>query len=326
LVEIVSEPDIRSGEEAKAYLQKLKAILQYAGISDCNMEEGSLRCDANISIRPEGQKEFGTKTEIKNMNSFKNVQKAIEYEIKRQKQAVSEGGIIQQETRLWNPDKSITISMRSKEEAHDYRYFPDPDLIPVVVSNDWVKDIQSSLAELPDEKKKRFIKEYKLPAYDAEVLTSVKNYAEYFEMCTKHHNNPKIIANWIMSEILREVNERNCDIFELSVTPEKLAKLIQLIDNGTISGKIAKDIFELMLESGDDPEKIVKDKNLSQISDTSELEKIILSVFEENPKELERFKNGEKKLQGFFVGQIMKKTGGQANPKLVNQLISKLIS
>jgi len=326
LVEIVSEPDIRSGEEAKAYLQKLKAILQYAGISDCNMEEGSLRCDANISIRPEGQKEFGTKTEIKNMNSFKNVQKAIEYEIKRQKQAVSEGGIIQQETRLWNPDKSITISMRSKEEAHDYRYFPDPDLIPVVVSNDWVKDIQSSLAELPDEKKKRFIKEYKLPAYDAEVLTSVKNYAEYFEMCTKHHNNPKIIANWIMSEILREVNERNCDIFELSVTPEKLAKLIQLIDNGTISGKIAKDIFELMLENGDDPEKIVKDKNLSQISDTSELEKIILSVFEENPKELERFKNGEKKLQGFFVGQIMKKTGGQANPKLVNQLISKLIS
>jgi aspartyl-tRNA(Asn)/glutamyl-tRNA(Gln) amidotransferase subunit B len=326
LVEIVSEPDIRSGEEAKAYLQKLKAILQYAGISDCNMEEGSLRCDANISIRPEGQKEFGTKTEIKNMNSFKNVQKAIEYEIKRQKQAVSEGGIIQQETRLWNPDKSITISMRSKEEAHDYRYFPDPDLIPVVVSNDWVKDIQSSLAELPDEKKKRFIKEYKLPAYDAEVLTSVKNYAEYFEMCTKHHNNPKIIANWIMSEILREVNERNCDIFELSVTPEKLAKLIQLIDNGTISGKIAKDIFELMLESGDDPVKIVKNKNLSQISDTSELEKIILSVFEENPKELERFKNGEKKLQGFFVGQIMKKTGGQANPKLVNQLISKLIS
>lgn len=326
LIEIVSEPDIRSGEEAKAYLQKLKAILQYAGISDCNMEEGSLRCDANISIRPEGQKEFGTKTEVKNMNSFKNVQKAIEYEIKRQKQAIEDGGAIVQETRLWNPEKNITVSMRSKEEAHDYRYFPDPDLIPVIVNESWVKDIQASLPELPDEKKERFIDEYKLPKYDAEVLTSVKSYAEYFEMCTKYYNNPKIVANWIMSEMLREVNEKNCDIFELSITPEKLAKLLQLIDNGTISGKIAKDVFEEMLRSGDYPEKIVKAKNLSQISDTSELEQIILKIFDEHPKELERFRSGEKKLQGFFVGQIMKKTGGKANPKLVNQLISKLIS
>jgi len=326
LIEIVSEPDIRSGEEAKAYLQKLKAILQYAGISDCNMEEGSLRCDANISIRPEGQKEFGTKTEVKNMNSFKNVQKAIEYEIKRQKQTIEDGGAIVQETRLWNPEKNITVSMRSKEEAHDYRYFPDPDLIPVIVNESWVKDIQASLPELPDEKKERFIDEYKLPKYDAEVLTSVKSYAEYFEMCMKYYNNPKIVANWIMSEMLREVNEKNCDIFELSITPEKLAKLLQLIDNGTISGKIAKDVFEEMLRSGDYPEKIVKAKNLSQISDTSELEQIILKIFDEHPKELERFRSGEKKLQGFFVGQIMKKTGGKANPKLVNQLISKLIS
>ncbi|AEI13831.1 Aspartyl/glutamyl-tRNA(Asn/Gln) amidotransferase subunit B [Flexistipes sinusarabici DSM 4947] len=324
LIEIVSEPDMRTGEEAKAYLQKLKAILQYAGVSECNMEEGSLRCDANISIRPEGQKEFGVKTEIKNMNSFKNVQKAIEYEIKRQTKVLNEGGHIIQETRLWNPDKNITVAMRSKEEAHDYRYFPDPDLIPVKVDDGWIERVRESLPELPDEKKARFKKEYSLPEYDAEVLTSFKTYADYFEECIKSHNNPKIIANWIMSEILRVVNERNCDIFDIGVDPSMLAGLVKLIDDNTISGKIAKDVFEIMLESGKAPAEIVKEKNLAQISDSSELENIVKQVFEENPDELERFKNGEKKLQGFFVGQVMKKTKGQANPKLVNQLIAKL--
>lgn len=326
LMEIVSEPDIRSGEEAKEYLQKLKTILEYIEVSDCNMEEGSLRCDANISVRPVGQKEFGTKTEIKNMNSFKNVQKAIEYEIKRQIKVIKEGGKIIQETRLWDTDKNATISMRSKEEAHDYRYFPDPDLVPLVLDDEFIENIKKTLPILPDELKEKFIKEYGLPEYDASVLTSVKSYATFFEETVSIANNPKKVSNWIMSELLRVVNDKGCDIFDAGLSPENLAEIINLIDNGKISGKIAKDIFEEVIETGNKPSAIIKEKGLIQISDDKELELIIKQIIENSPKETERFKNGEQKLMGFFVGQVMKETKGKANPKLVNEIINKLLS
>jgi aspartyl-tRNA(Asn)/glutamyl-tRNA(Gln) amidotransferase subunit B len=326
LMEIVSEPDMRSGEEAKEYLQKLKSILEYIEVSDCNMEEGSLRCDANISVRPVGQKEFGTKTEIKNMNSFKNVQKAIEYEIKRQIKVIKEGGKIVQETRLWDPDKNVTISMRSKEEAHDYRYFPDPDLVPLVLDDEFIENIRKTLPVLPDELKEKFIKEYGLPEYDASVLTSVKSYATYFEETVNLVNSPKKVSNWIMSELLRVVNDKGCDIFDAGITPEYLAEIVKLIDDGKISGKIAKDVFEEVIETGKNPSVIIEEKGLVQISDDSKLESIICKIIENSPKEAERFRNGEQKLMGFFVGQVMKETKGKANPKLVNEIINKLLS
>jgi len=326
LMEIVSEPDMRNGEEAKEYLQKLKSILEYIEVSDCNMEEGSLRCDANISVRPVGQKEFGTKTEIKNMNSFKNVQKAIEYEIKRQIKVIKEGGKIIQETRLWDPDKNVTISMRSKEEAHDYRYFPDPDLVPLVLDDEFIENIRKTLPILPDELKEKFVKEYGLPEYDASVLTSVKSYATYFEKTVSIVNSPKKVSNWIMSELLRVVNDKGCDIFDAGLSPENLAEIIKLIDDGKISGKIAKDVFEEVIETGKKPSVIIEEKGLIQISDDNELESIIIKIIKNSPKEAERFKNGEQKLMGFFVGQVMKETKGKANPKLVNEIINKLLS
>lgn len=326
LMEIVSEPDMRSGEEAKEYLQKLKTILEYIEVSDCNMEEGSLRCDANISVRPIGQKEFGTKTEIKNMNSFKNVQKAIDYEIKRQIKVINEGGKIIQETRLWDPEKNATISMRSKEEAHDYRYFPDPDLVPLSLDDEFIENIKRTLPILPDELKEKFIKEYGLPEYDASVLTSVKSYATFFEETVRISNNPKKVSNWIMSELLRVVNDKGCDIFDAGLSPENLAEIITLIDSGKISGKIAKDVFEEVIETGKKPSAIIEQKGLVQISDDKELESIIKRIIENSPRETERFKNGEQKLMGFFVGQVMKETKGKANPKLVNEIINKLLS
>lgn len=326
LMEIVSEPDMRSGEEAKEYLQKLKTILEYIEVSDCNMEEGSLRCDANISVRPIGQKEFGTKTEIKNMNSFKNVQKAIDYEIKRQIKVINEGGKIIQETRLWDPEKNATISMRNKEEAHDYRYFPDPDLVPLSLDDEFIENIKRTLPILPDELKEKFIKEYGLPEYDASVLTSVKSYATFFEETVRISNNPKKVSNWIMSELLRVVNDKGCDIFDAGLSPENLAEIITLIDSGKISGKIAKDVFEEVIETGKKPSAIIEQKGLVQISDDKELESIIKRIIENSPKETERFKNGEQKLMGFFVGQVMKETKGKANPKLVNEIINKLLS
>lgn len=326
LMEIVSEPDMRNEEEAKEYLQKLKSILEYIEVSDCNMEEGSLRCDANISVRPVGQKEFGTKTEIKNMNSFKNVQKAIEYEIKRQIKVIKEGGKIIQETRLWDPEKNVTISMRSKEEAHDYRYFPDPDLVPLVLDDEFIENIRKTLPILPDELKEKFVKEYGLPEYDASVLTSVKSYATYFEKTVSIVNSPKKVSNWIMSELLRVVNDKGCDIFDAGLSPENLAEIIKLIDDGKISGKIAKDVFEEVIETGKKPSVIIEEKGLIQISDDNELESIIIKIIKNSPKEAERFKNGEQKLMGFFVGQVMKETKGKANPKLVNEIINKLLS
>lgn len=326
LMEIVSEPDIRSGQEAKEYLQKLKSILEYIEVSDCNMEEGSLRCDANISVRPIGEEKFGTKTEIKNMNSFKNVQKAIEYEIKRQIKEIKNGGKIVQETRLWDPELGVTISMRSKEEAHDYRYFPDPDLVPLELTDDFIEKIKKEIPPLPDELKEKFMTKFNLPEYDASVLTSVRSYALYFEEAVKYYNSPKKISNWIMSEVLRIVNEKGCNIFDAGISPEYLAEIVKFIDEGKISGKLGKELFEEVINTKKRPSEIVKEKKMVQISDIDELEKIVKRVIEAYPDEALRFKNGELKLMGFFVGMVMKETKGKANPKVVNELIKKMLT
>jgi aspartyl-tRNA(Asn)/glutamyl-tRNA(Gln) amidotransferase subunit B len=323
LLEIVSEPDIRSPEEAKEYLVNLKNILEYLEVSDCNMEEGSLRCDANVSVRPVGSEQFGTKVELKNMNSFRYVQRALEYEIERQIQVIESGDEVVQETRLWNPDKGMTFSMRSKEEAHDYRYFPEPDLIPLMISNEWIGRIQNELPELATAKKRRFIEQYKLPEYDAEVLTSSKYLANYYEECVDLFPQPKIVSNWVMGDTLREIKQIDMDIRECPVTPTHLAEMLKLVDNKTISGKIAKTVFEEMYATGKMPEDIVKEKGLVQISDTGQLEEIIEQVITDNPGPLAQYRAGKTKTFGFFVGQVMKATKGKANPQLVNELLKK---
>ena len=321
LIEIVSEPDIRSPKEAKAYLEKLKAIIQYTDISDCKMQEGSLRCDANVSVRPIGESKFGTKTEIKNMNSFKALQKALEYEIKRQIEVLENNGKIVQETRTWDENKGITISMRSKEESHDYRYFPDPDLVPLSIDDKWVNDIRGTLPELPDARKKRYVDELGLPEYDATVLTLTKEMADFFEETMKFYSDAKNISNWMMGDLSRLLNANQLDIVKCPIQPKQLASLLTLIDNGTISGKIAKSILEDMIQSGKDPDVIVKEKGLVQISDESAINQIIIDILSENPKSVEDYKNGKTKAMGFLVGQVMKKTKGKANPKLVNKLL-----
>ena len=325
LIEIVSEPDMRSPIEARLYMQKLRSIIRYTGISNCNMEEGSLRCDANISLRKLGNEKFGTKTEIKNMNSFKNVQKALEYEVERQRKILLSDGIINQETRLWDPVNNRTLSMRSKEEENDYRYFPDPDLVPIKLNRVEIEEFATAIGELPDAKLTRFIQEYNLPKYDAEVLVSEKESAIFFEEAVKFHNNPKGISNWMMSELLRVVNEKNCNIGDISIKPEWLAKIVELIDKGTISVKIGKEVFKTVIEEYKNPETIIKERGLVQISDEKAVEKVIDEVLAENPDEVKRFKSGESKLLGYLVGQTMKKTKGKANPGIVNQLLqSKL--
>jgi len=325
LVEIVSEPEISSPEEAVEYMKKIRSILRYIGVCDGNMEEGSLRCDANVSVRPKGSDKLGTKAEIKNVNSFKYVQKAIEYEIKRQIISLENGGDIVQETRLFDSNKGVTFSMRSKEEAHDYRYFPDPDLLPVVMEEDKIEELRNSLPELPDKKLARFMEEYKLPEYDACVLTDSIEIADYFESCLKTHNNPKIVSNWIMTEILRELKDED-DIDSFPISPDKLGELLNLIENGTISGKIAKEVLEDMISSGKTAIEIVKDKGMTQISDQSELEGIISEILEIHPDEIARYKAGDQKLMGFFVGKVMKLTQGKANPKVVNEILTKRLS
>lgn len=326
LIEIVSEPDIRSPLEARLYMQKLRTIIRYIDISNCNMEEGSLRCDANISLRKRGDKKFGVKTEIKNMNSFKNVQKALEYEVERQTKILRDGGKIEQETRLWDPTNNRTLSMRSKEEENDYRYFPDPDLVPIKLQKEQIKEIANTIGELPDDKFNRFIKEYSLPQYDAEILVSEKTYAQFFEEAVLHHNNPKGISNWMMSELLRVINERNCTINDIAIKPTWLAKIVELIDNGTISGKIGKEVFKSVIEEKKDPSLIIKEKNLIQISDENTVEKVIDEIIAEHPEEVKRYKAGENKLLGYLVGQIMKKTKGKANPAIVNRLLQNKLS
>jgi len=322
LLEIVSEPDLRTPEEAYEYLKALKAILQYLEVSDCNMEQGSLRCDANISIRPVGTKEFGTRTEIKNLNSFRNVQKAIQYEIERQTKCLDAGERIVQETLLWDAVTNKTRSMRSKEEAHDYRYFPEPDLVPVVVDPKWIEEIRGGLPELPAAKRARFIKEFELPEYDAKVLTSEKSLADYFETCVRQYPNSKVVSNWITSELLSKLNKTDSPIDSCKIQPSMLVEMLKLIDNGTISGKIAKQVFSEMYESGEAPEQIVKEKGLTQIADTNELDSIISKVLSDNSKSVADYQSGKKNAFGFLVGQVMKATKGKANPKLVNEILA----
>lgn len=323
LMEIVSEPDIRSPKEASEYMRKLRTILQYLSVCDGNMEQGSLRCDANVSLRPVGQKELGVKVEIKNINSFRFVEKALEYEIKRQTHILEEGGKIIQETRLWDPSANTTLSMRTKEEAHDYRYFPEPDLLPIAADEKWIDEIRRSLPELPDAKRERLISEYGLPEYDADFLTSEKSVAIWFEAAVKAGSSPKALSNWIMGELMSFLNEENKTIDECPIRPLQLAGMLRLIDNGTISGKIAKKVFEDMYRTGKDAEDIVKEKGLVQISDTSEIERAVDDVITKSPNEVERFRAGDEKLIGFFVGQVMKLTKGKANPQVVNELLRK---
>ena len=323
LVEIVSGPDIRSPEEAGDYLRKLRGILQYLEICTGDMEKGTFRCDANVSVRPKGRKEFGTRTELKNMNSFRNVEKALEYEIKRQIAMLEDGGKVIQETRLWDVDQGVTISMRGKEEAHDYRYFPDPDLVPLRIEEKWVEEIRKSLPELPDEKKERFVRQYQIPEYDAEILTSAKPLSGYYEETVKLFSEPKIVSNWMMGDLLRELKRDEKEIDQCPVTPQHLAKMLSMIQEGTISGKIAKDVFEEMYRTGERPEKIVRDKGWVQILDQGEIEQAIEKAMEANPKQVDDYRKGKEKIFGFFVGEVMKQTKGKANPKLVNELLKK---
>lgn len=323
LLEIVSGPDIRSPKEAGEYLRKLRAILQYLEISSGNMEEGSFRCDANVSVRPKGQKDFGIRTEIKNMNSFKHVEKALEYEIKRQISILEDGEEVIQETRLWDPNQGITVSMRGKEEAHDYRYFPDPDLVPLKIDEKWIEEIRRTLPELPDDRKRRFIESYGIPEYDAEILTSTKALADYFEQCVRIFPEAKQISNWIMSELLRELKRDEREIEQCPVTPKHLAGMLSMIKNGTISGKIAKVVFEEMYKTGQAPEKIVKEKGWFQILDQNEIERTVDRVLEAYSQQVEEYKKGKEKIFGFFVGEVMKQTKGKANPGLVNEILKK---
>ena len=323
LIEIVSDPDIRSPEEAGIYLRKLRSIVRYIGISDGNMEEGSFRCDANISIRPRGTKDFGTRTELKNLNSFKYVQKALAHEIDRQREILVDGGLVVQETRLWDPGKDRTISMRGKEEANDYRYFPDPDLLPLVVDDDWISEIEASLPELPDEKRQRFRQQYGLSEYDADSLTSSRELADFFEEAVRSCPNPKLVSNWVLGNLLGLLKAQAKTISDSPVSPQRLAELLNLIEDGVISGTMGKSVFEEMAQSGTAPGVIVKEKGLAQVTDTSALETIVQKVFASNPKEVEDYRNGKTKLLGFFMGQIMRETKGKANPKLVNSILRK---
>ena len=323
LMEIVSEPDLRSPGEASEYMKKLRAILRYLGVCDGNMEQGSLRCDANVSIRPVGQNEFGTRAELKNINSFKFVEKALEYEIKRQVSVIEDGGRIIQETRLWDSAAGVSRSMRSKEEAHDYRDFPEPDITPILVSQEWIDEIKAKLPELPDEKRKRFIGQHSLPEYDAELLTSEKAIADWYERVVESGGQPKVVANCMMGDLMRLLNEENKSVDALLFGPAQMVGMLKLIDDDTISGKIAKTVFEEMYRTGKNAGDIVKEKGLVQISDTSEIEMAVDEVLAKSASEVERFKAGDEKLMGFFVGQVMKATKGKANPKMLNDLLKE---
>ncbi|MBC6423317.1 MAG: Asp-tRNA(Asn)/Glu-tRNA(Gln) amidotransferase subunit GatB [Hormoscilla sp. SP12CHS1] len=323
LIEIVSEPDMRSGQEAAEYAQELRRIMRYLGVSDGNMQEGSLRCDVNISVRPVGQEEFGTKVEIKNMNSFNAIGRAIDYEIERQIAAVEAGEKIVQETRLWEEGSGRTISMRSKEGSSDYRYFPEPDLPPIEVSKEQLAAWKSQLPELPAQKRDRYESKLELSAYDARVLTDDRAVAEYFETAVAANANPKQAANWVMGDIAAYLNANKLGITEIAITPEALAEMVKLIEDKTISSKIAKDILPELLSKGGSPKELVESKGLIQISDQGALEAIIDEAIAAHPKELEQYRKGKTKLQGFFVGQVMKKTSGRADPKLTNQLLGK---
>lgn len=323
LVEIVSGPDIRSPQEAGEYLRRLRAILQYLEICTGDMEKGTFRCDANVSVRPKGEKEFGTRTELKNMNSFRHVEKALEYEIQRQMELLKEGEPIIQETRLFDADQGVTLSMRGKEEAHDYRYFPDPDLVPLRIDERWIEEIRQSLPELPDKKKERFIRDYKIPEYDAEILTSTKAMANYFEECIRLFPEPKTVSNWMMGELLRELKRDDREVDQCPVTSKHLAEMLHMVKDGTISGKIAKEVFETMYRTGAQPAKIVYERGWIQIHDSGEIASAIEKVLQANLKLVEDYRNGKEKVFDFLVGEVMKATKGKANPKMVNELLRK---
>ena len=330
LIEIVSEPDLRSPEEARIFMEKLKAILEYIEVSDCKMQEGSLRCDANVSLRPYGQEKFGTRSESKNINSFKAVQRAIEYEEIRQAEILDDGGEVVQETRTWDDNKGISLSMRSKEEAHDYRYFPEPDLVPILIDDAWIANVKNNLPELPEARKQRLITAYNLPAYDAEVITSTKAMAEFFdEVVTQAEDklrDAKGIANWLMGDISAYLNNNNIAISEFQVSAANIASLVAFINKGVLSSKLAKTVFEEMLNSNKQPATIIKEKGLEQISDTGAIEKIVEETIAENPKSVEDYQAGKEKAIGFLVGQVMKKSRGKANPDMVNSLLKEKLS
>jgi aspartyl-tRNA(Asn)/glutamyl-tRNA(Gln) amidotransferase subunit B len=328
LMEIVSEPDMHSSHEAYHYLSAIKQIVTYLGICDGNMEEGSLRCDANVSVRLKDQKKLGTKTEVKNMNSFRNVERALEYEIDRQVALIEDGGTVMQETLLWDADKNVALSMRSKEEAHDYRYFPDPDLVPVLVDKEWIAKVKSALPELPTERRDRFVDTYTLPKYDAHILTLEKDLADYYEeavtkLSKKDSDGYKSISNWVMTDVLRVVNEKHIAVCDFPVSPESLAAMVNLIGEGMISGKIAKEVFEEMLKTKENPKTIVERRGLVQLSDAGAIERIVDEVLAKNSDQREKYRSGKTQLFGFFVGEAMKATKGKANPKMVNEILKR---
>ena len=325
LIEIVSEPDIRSADEAVGYMQTLKSILEYLEVSDCKMQEGSLRCDVNLSVREKGSTTFGTRTETKNLNSFKSIKDSIEFETKRQIEELENGGVIYQETRRFDDAKGIGYAMRTKEDANDYRYFPEPDLAPIVLSDEYVENIKNNLPEMPHVKKERYVTEYSLPEYDADILTSSKHTANFFEEATKICNNPKAVSNWLMVDFTKKLNDAEIEITDCKITPENLAHLIMLIDKGTISSKIAKKVFDEMFETGKDANKIVEDNGMVQMSDEGAIKEIVEKVVENNPKSIEDYKAGKDRALGFLVGQVMKETHGKANPGVVNKLLLEIL-
>ncbi len=321
LIEIVSQPDIRSAREAHIYLARLRQILLYLNVCDGNMEEGSLRCDANVSIRPKGATTLGTRTEIKNLNSFRNVERAIEYEIQRQTELVISGGVVEQQTMLWDADRNVALPMRGKEDSHDYRYFPDPDLVPLVISQSRVAEVRQTLPEMPAARRARLESDYGIPRYDATVLTTGRELADYYEDTVKLHPDGKLVSNWMMGEVLRILNDQNIGIQQFPVKPAHLAELFDLMKKEVISGKIAKTVFSEMVQTGKNPTDIVQEKGLVQITDSAAIEGIVDKVLHENPKHVEQYRAGKTGVLGFLVGQIMKSTQGKANPTLVNQLL-----
>ena len=323
LIEIVSEPEITSPEEAYEYLTRMKEIILYAGVSDCNMEEGSLRCDANVSVRPRGQTQFGTKTEIKNVNSFRFIREALEYEIGRQIGVIESGGRITQETRLYNSAEGKTYSMRSKEEAHDYRYFPEPDLLPLVVNEKWQEEIRRSLPELPEARRKRMVADYGITEYDAEVLTASKSLADEFELAAKAAKNPKRVANLVQSELMGRLKAKGLEIASSPISMKGVALSADLVAGGTISGKMLKDLYDLCFERNQDFPAVYEKEKPQQISDATAIEKLIDEIIAGNPKQFEQYRGGKKTMVGFFVGQVMKASKGQANPQMVNELLAK---
>jgi aspartyl-tRNA(Asn)/glutamyl-tRNA(Gln) amidotransferase subunit B len=326
LIEIVTEPDMRSSSEAYSFLTELKQAMQYIGVSACDMEKGQLRCDANVSVRPKGAEKLGTKAEVKNLNSFRFLKQALDYEIARQVALIESGGRVEQETRLYDPGRDETFGMRSKEHAHDYRYFPEPDLVPLRISDEWMAQIKSEMVELPADRRARFVSEYGLREYDAQVLTATRELSDYFEAAAKASADPRAAANWVMGDLAAALNAAGKDIADSPVTPERLGELIALVGKGELTGKLAKDVFARMLETGDPPGAIMEREGLKAMSDSGELEKIVDEIIAKNPKQVEQYRGGKTTVLAFFVGQVMKATRGQANPQTASAIIASRLS